>query len=133
MCAIKFWKISNSLVLFWYWLLQAQSAEARKAEEMLQRCETQEQVTENDIRDFLHQKRPSTTTGKCLHACLMETVGLVSGNEPFLYCTFSSGKNIVLRYEFIYNNFLTFPSGSRWQIIGREFGPFLEPNGKWEC
>lgn len=48
---------------------------------MIRRCETQEQVTQDDMRDFAQQRRPTTTTGKCLHACLMETVGLVSGNR----------------------------------------------------
>lgn len=52
---------------------------------MIRRCETQEQATESDMRDFAQQRRPSTKTGKCLHACLMEHVGLVSRNEPLPY------------------------------------------------
>lgn len=50
---------------------------ARRAQEMIQRCQTEEKATETDMAEFSQQRRPSTATGKCLHACLMESVGLV--------------------------------------------------------
>lgn len=51
--------------------------QARRAQEMIQRCQSQEKATENDMMEFSQQKRPTAHTGKCLHACLMENVGLV--------------------------------------------------------
>lgn len=53
------------------------SEEARKSEQMIRGCQSQEQATENDMREFSQQRKPSTKTGKCLHACLMESIGLV--------------------------------------------------------
>lgn len=53
------------------------SEQARKAEEKIRKCEKQEQATEADMKEFFEQKKPSTRAGKCLHACLMESIGLV--------------------------------------------------------
>lgn len=44
---------------------------------MVRRCQSQEQATENDMQEFQQQRKPTTKTGKCLHACLMESIGLV--------------------------------------------------------
>lgn len=44
---------------------------------MVQKCQMTEQATDSDMAEFSQQQRPSGKTGKCLHACLMETVGLV--------------------------------------------------------
>lgn len=64
---------------------QQHNAEARRAEEMIRRCETQEQVTDTDMKEFSQQRKPSSKTGKCLHACLMESVGLVIENKLFSF------------------------------------------------
>lgn len=50
---------------------------------MVRRCQSQEQATENDLREFQQQRKPSTQTGKCLHACLMESIGLVKNDLKF--------------------------------------------------
>lgn len=34
-------------------------------------------ATDTDMAEFSQQKKPSLKTGKCLHACLMESIGLV--------------------------------------------------------
>lgn len=44
---------------------------------MIRRCQQQEQATESDMKEFFTQKKPSTKAGKCLHACLMESIGLI--------------------------------------------------------
>lgn len=44
---------------------------------MIGKCQRKELATESDMSEFSQQKKPTTKTGKCLHACLMETVGLV--------------------------------------------------------
>lgn len=48
---------------------------------MVQRCQMTEHATDTDMDEFSQQRRPSERTGKCLHACLMETVGLVKTIE----------------------------------------------------
>lgn len=50
---------------------------------MVRRCQAQEQATENDLREFQQQRKPSTQTGKCLHACLMESIGLVMNHRKY--------------------------------------------------
>lgn len=49
----------------------------KKALQMTQSCQTLVQATESDMKEFQMQKKPSTKSGKCLHACLMESIGLV--------------------------------------------------------
>ena len=45
---------------------------------MFGRCQRQELTTDADMTEFSQQRKPSTKTGKCLHACLMESSGLVT-------------------------------------------------------
>lgn len=59
--------------------------QARRAQEMIGRCQRQELATETDMTEFSQQKRPSAKTGKCLHACLMESIGLVTASKTFFF------------------------------------------------
>lgn len=45
--------------------------------EMGKQCQTQEGASEQDLQEFLMHQVPSTQTGKCLRACIMETVNVV--------------------------------------------------------
>lgn len=57
---------------------------------MIGRCQRQEVTTETDMTEFSQQQKPSTKTGKCLHACLMESIGLVTiWTAIFLYIDIS--------------------------------------------
>lgn len=44
---------------------------------MTRACQNQVQATEVDMKEFSMQSKPSSKSGKCLHACLMESIGLV--------------------------------------------------------
>lgn len=41
----------------------------------------QEHATEADIKEFQQQQKPSTHTAKCMHACLMESIGLIENGK----------------------------------------------------
>lgn len=57
---------------------QPSADQQRRAQEMFGRCQRQELTTDADMTEFSQQRKPSTKTGKCLHACLMESSGLVT-------------------------------------------------------
>lgn len=44
---------------------------------MTRACQNQVQATEDDMKEFSMHSKPSSKSGKCLHACLMESIGLV--------------------------------------------------------
>ncbi|XP_055301115.1 general odorant-binding protein 28a-like [Sitodiplosis mosellana] len=56
---------------------QPNADQQRRAQEMFGRCQRQELTTDADMTEFSQQRKPTTKTGKCLHACLMESSGLL--------------------------------------------------------
>lgn len=59
------------------------TADERKAMEktMLAECKTKEGATDDDVASVLARDIPTTPTAKCVHACLIETVGLVKDGK----------------------------------------------------
>lgn len=94
--------------------------QARRAQQMVQRCKMQEKSTETDMAEFSQQRRPSTETGKCLHACLMETVGLVCDYLNLFF---------VEKNEFPFSFSIT---DIQWNIFSRKLRSFHESNGTWK-
>lgn len=45
---------------------------------LLEECGKKEGATADDIANTLARKAPTTDAGKCLHACIGESLGLVS-------------------------------------------------------
>lgn len=41
-------------------------------------CKEKEGASDDDIAAVMARDQPTTTTGKCLVACIMETIGVVS-------------------------------------------------------
>lgn len=52
----------------------------KKAQQMTRSCQQVVQATEDDLKELQTQQKPSSESGKCLHACLMESIGLVLTN-----------------------------------------------------
>lgn len=50
----------------------------KKAQQMTRSCQKMVQATEDDMKEFQMQQKPTTKSGKCLHACLMESIELVN-------------------------------------------------------
>lgn len=48
-------------------------------------CATMEGATNDDLIEILARKVPSTRAGKCVHACLGETIGIVSFFFAIIY------------------------------------------------
>lgn len=44
-------------------------------------CKAKEGVTEDDVHRMIAFAFPNTPSGKCLHACVQETIGIVSINS----------------------------------------------------
>lgn len=51
------------------------------------------------MKEFFTQKKPSTTAGKCLHACLMESIGLVTDNKLYHFCGYFHWQIAVFQIE----------------------------------
>lgn len=49
--------------------------------EIANECKTIEGAADDDIECFNSFEIPTTATGKCLHACVQEKLGLVSENR----------------------------------------------------
>lgn len=47
------------------------------AKPMLEECAKKEGATADDVTDALARQSPKSKSGKCLHACMGETLGLV--------------------------------------------------------
>lgn len=50
----------------------------QQGEALSRRCQSQEHVTEADLQQLSMQRKPSTKTAKCFHACMMESIGMVT-------------------------------------------------------
>lgn len=59
--------------------LQALTPEQRKKIEnqLIADCGKKEEVSEADVAAIMDRQLPSTRAGKCMHACMLETLGLV--------------------------------------------------------
>ena len=59
---------------------QALSADERAAMEkqLVTDCKGKEGASDDDEKLLFERELPSTKEGKCLHACIMEAIGLVS-------------------------------------------------------
>lgn len=44
-------------------------------------CGKKEGATDDDIAEAIAKKLPSTKSAKCMHACIGETVGIVSAQD----------------------------------------------------
>lgn len=49
-----------------------------KLREMAVKCKAKEDATDDDINSMMALEFPNTPSGKCLHACMQETIGVVS-------------------------------------------------------
>lgn len=60
------------------------SPEDRKAMELslANECKNKEGATDADVVSLVAREIPSTPTGKCLNACMVETAGLVKDGKP---------------------------------------------------
>lgn len=60
--------------------MQAMSVEQRQELEnrLASECAKKEGVTDADLAEMKDRKLPTTQSGKCLHACIIETLGFVS-------------------------------------------------------
>lgn len=47
-------------------------------------CKTTEGATDADIKQLLQHNMPTTNTAKCMHACIMEAIGLINDGKPSL-------------------------------------------------
>lgn len=45
---------------------------------MAAQCKAKEDATDDDINSMMALEFPKTPSGKCLHACMQETIGVVS-------------------------------------------------------
>lgn len=41
-------------------------------------CKVTENASDEDVKELMEHETPTSTTGKCLHACIHENIGLVS-------------------------------------------------------
>lgn len=58
--------------------MQADLAEQQKLfEQLVKKCASKEEATSDDVTVMINREMPTTRAAQCLHACLMETVGLV--------------------------------------------------------
>lgn len=53
-------------------------------------CKAKESASDDDVKSLIEREIPTTTSGKCLHACIHETLGLV---KNFIYCSDYRAKN----------------------------------------
>lgn len=60
------------------------SVEERRAMEksLLAECKTKEGATDADVTAAMAREMPSTKPAKCMHACMVETIGLVKNGKP---------------------------------------------------
>lgn len=59
--------------------MQAHSEEQQKLfEQLVNKCASKEKATSEDVAVMINREMPTTRAGQCLHACLMETIGLVN-------------------------------------------------------
>lgn len=60
--------------------MQAMSAEEKKAIEvqLLSDCKTKEGGTDADVQQMVNREHPTTPTGRCMSACIGESIGVVS-------------------------------------------------------
>lgn len=63
------------------------SEEEKKSIEtqLLTECKAKEGGTDDDVAAMIKREHPSSKTGKCMAACIGETLGLVSMGEKFIY------------------------------------------------
>lgn len=47
-------------------------------------CQEKEGASDADLKELIDHALPSTKPGKCLRACMMESIGLVSDDELFV-------------------------------------------------
>lgn len=50
---------------------------AQQEKEMIENCKNKEKATDDDVKTVSSREVPQTATGKCLVACLQETMGVV--------------------------------------------------------
>lgn len=50
--------------------------------DMARTCQKQEKSTDADLNELMKYEMPSTHSAKCLHACLLESVGLLVDGKP---------------------------------------------------
>lgn len=60
------------------------SVEERKAMEksLLSECKTKEGASDADVTAAMAREMPATKPAKCMHACMVETIGLVKNGKP---------------------------------------------------
>lgn len=46
--------------------------------QLMAECKTKEGAADADVQSLTAREHPSTHSGKCLSACIMETIGVVS-------------------------------------------------------
>lgn len=46
-------------------------------QDLVGKCRAQEGASDADIQEMAAHQPPSTSSGKCLNACIMESVGIV--------------------------------------------------------
>lgn len=73
-------------------------------------CKDKEKATDDDVKVLVDRLVPTTTTGKCLLACVHETIGLVRT----LYCL-RPRNHMQLYTSNYYNWFLS--EDKRWKTI----------------
>lgn len=49
---------------------------------MAKTCQEQEKSTEADFKQMMQHELPTSRTGKCMHACMMESIGLIADGKP---------------------------------------------------
>lgn len=58
--------------------IQAHTEEQQKMfQQLVSKCASKEEATSDDVAVLINRDIPSTPTGNCLHACIMESIGLV--------------------------------------------------------
>lgn len=70
------------------------AAQRKKLEDrLIADCGAKEEVAESDVAAVMERQLPSTRAGKCMHACMIETLGLV-------YLIYFYRKNVFRIYEY---------------------------------
>lgn len=49
---------------------------------MAKTCQTKEGASDVDLQQLMQRELPSTHTAKCLHTCIMESIGLIENGKP---------------------------------------------------
>lgn len=62
-------------------------------------CKDTEGASDDDVAAMMAREHPTTKPGKCLIACIMETIGVVSTISNIEYCRRQNDTNFILNFR----------------------------------